>query len=76
MALSQTNRALGIVPNDSLMHEFRALCLFATHDYQQAAAAIHSVLASGPGWDMTTLAGLYANQAAYNDQLRVGELSH
>jgi tetratricopeptide (TPR) repeat protein len=73
MALSQTNRALGLTPNDSLMHEFRALCLFATQDYQQAAAAIHAVLASGPGWDMTTLVGLYPSQAIYNEQLRALE---
>jgi hypothetical protein len=69
MALAQTNRALALVPNDSLMHEFRALCLFAMKDYQQAAAAMHAVLSSGPGWDSATLAGLYASPDVYNQQL-------
>ncbi len=73
MALAQTNRALAIAPNDSLMHEFRALCLFATKDYQQATAAMHAVLSSGPGWDMATLVGLYSNQNVYVEQLRALE---
>jgi Tfp pilus assembly protein PilF len=69
MALAQTNRAIALVPNDSLMHEFRALCLFAMMDYQQAAAAMHAVLSSGPGWDKATLVGLYASPDVYNTQL-------
>lgn len=73
MALAQTNRALALVPNDSLMHEFRALCLFATNDYQQSAAAIHAVLTSGPGWDQATLVGLYASPDVYGTQLRALE---
>jgi Tfp pilus assembly protein PilF len=73
MALSQTNRALALAPNDSLMHEFRALCLFAMKDYQQSAAAVHSVLSSGPGWDVSTLVGLYPSQEVYNGQLRALE---
>lgn len=73
MALAQTNRALALVPNDSLMHEFRALCLFATNDYQQSAAAIHAVLTSGPGWDQATLVDLYASPDIYGTQLRALE---
>ncbi len=70
LALSQTNRAAAMLPNDSLIHEFRALCLFATQDYQQSAAALYAVLSSGPGWDMATLTGLYPNATAYEEQLR------
>jgi tetratricopeptide (TPR) repeat protein len=69
-ALSLANRALGSLPNDSTLHEFRALVLFATGEYRQAAAAINSVLASGPGWDWTTMSGLYASTDTYTDQLR------
>jgi hypothetical protein len=55
------------------MHEFRALVLFAMGDFAQAAATIHSVLAVGPGWDWTTLSGMYANPNAYTAQLRALE---
>ena len=72
-ALDITNKGLGQYPDDAVLHEFRALVLFATQDYQQAAATIHSVLAVGPGWDWTTLSGLYANVAIYTEQLRALE---
>jgi hypothetical protein len=73
LALAQTNRAVALLPNDSLMHEFRALCLFAMKDYQQAAAATYAVLSIGPGWDMATLTSLYPNPSVYNQQLRALE---
>ena len=38
-------------PNDTLMHEFRGLCLFAMNDYQQAAAATMPCCRSAPVWD-------------------------
>jgi tetratricopeptide (TPR) repeat protein len=72
-ALSQTNRAIAQLPNDSLLHEFRALCLFATKDYQQAAAALYAVLSAGPGWDWATLSGLYPSVDIYEQQLRALE---
>lgn len=74
-ALDIINKGIVQFPNDSVMHEFRALVLFAKGDYQQAAATIHSVLAIGPGWDWTTLASLYGNIAIYTDQLRALEAS-
>ena len=55
------------------MHEFRALCLFATKDYQQAAAAVYAVLSIGPGWDWNTVSGLYPDANAYTQQLRALE---
>ncbi|HEV3023054.1 MAG TPA: tetratricopeptide repeat protein, partial [Pirellulales bacterium] len=72
-ALDIINEGIAQYPNDSVMHEFRALVLFAKGDYQQAAATIHSVLAIGPGWDWTTLASMYTNVAIYSDQLRALE---
>ena len=73
-ALDIINKGIAQYPTDSVMHEFRALVLFAKGDYQQAAATIHSVLAIGPGWDWTTLASLYPNVLIYTDQLRALEI--
>jgi tetratricopeptide (TPR) repeat protein len=72
-ALDIINKGIAQYPTDSVMHEFRALVLFAKEDYQQATATIHSVLAIGPGWDWTTLASLYPNVLVYTDQLRALE---
>ena len=73
MALSQADRAIALLPNDPLMHEFRALCLFAMKDYTQAAAATYAVLSVGPGWDRSTVEGLYNNMAVYQVQLNALE---
>jgi uncharacterized protein (TIGR03066 family) len=72
-ALDIVNKAIAQYPSDSVLHEFRALVLFAKADYQQAAATLHSVLAVGPGWDWTTLSGLYVSIQTYTDQLRALE---
>ncbi len=69
-ALDITNQGITQHPDDAVLHEFRSLVLFAKRDYQQSAGTIHSVLAVGPGWDWTTLIGLYANASLYTDQLR------
>jgi len=69
-ALDLVNQAIQKTPTDAVCHEFRALVLFAKHDYQQAAATIHSVLAVGPGWDWTTLSSLYSDIRVYNDQFK------
>ncbi len=74
-ALDLTNRGIQQYPDDAVLHEFRALVLFAKGDYQQAASTIHSVLAVGPGWDWTTLSGLYADVGIYTVQLRALEAS-
>jgi len=68
-ALSNAEKAIQEFPKDAVMHEFRALCLFALKDYQQSSAAIHALLASGPGWDWTTLSSLYSNVDTYKAQL-------
>lgn len=67
--LDKTEQALKQFPDDPVMHEFRALCLFALGEYRQASAAIHAILASGPGWDWTTLAALYPDVATYSTHL-------
>ena len=72
-ALQQTDNALAQLPNDTTLHEFRALCLFALSRYDEAAATLYAVLAVGPGWDWTTLIGLYPNVDVYTTQLRALE---
>src|SRR5204863_8721905 len=63
-------------PYDPALHEFRGLVLFASKDYQQAAATIYAVLSVSPGWDWTTLSGLYADQDVFTRQLRNLETYH
>ena len=72
-ALDIIDKGITQYPSDAVLHEFRALVLFAKSDYQQAAATIHSVLAVGPGWDWTTLSRMYSNVALYTDHLRTLE---
>jgi len=73
-ALNDATAALKQMPGDPGLHEFRALALFALGQYQPAAAAIHSILAVGPGWNWTTMIGLYGDDdATYTKQLRALE---
>ena len=58
------------MPNDTTLHEFLALVLFAQGQYEQAAAPLYAVLSVGPGWDWTTLSGMYPDVATYTGQLR------
>lgn len=74
-ALRLVDQGITQTPSDAVLHEFRALILFAKGDYQPAAATIHSVLAVGPGWNWTTLSGLYADVSSYTTQLRALEAS-
>ena len=69
-ALASTDAAIKEMPNDAVIHEFRALTLFALGKYQDAAATLYAVLGVGPGWDWTTMSGLYPNVATYTTQLR------
>jgi uncharacterized protein (TIGR03066 family) len=72
-ALVSTNKALAALPGDPIIHEFRALVMFAQGKYKEAAAGLYSVLAVGPGWDWTTLSSLYPNVDVYTKQLRTLE---
>jgi tetratricopeptide (TPR) repeat protein len=68
-----TDLALKPHPNDPVLHEFRALCLFALGRYDEAAAALYVVLIAGPGWDWPTMVGLYPDVDTYSRQLRALE---
>jgi tetratricopeptide (TPR) repeat protein len=74
-ALALADQAMVQIPNDSALHQFRALCLFALRRYEEAAAVIYTVLSAGPGWDWTTLVSLYPSVDVYTDQLRALETS-
>ncbi len=72
-ALKLVDEAAVQLPNDAVLHEFRSLVLFALKRYSESAAAIHAVLAVGPGWDWKTLSSLYPNTEVYTSQLRALE---
>ena len=72
-ALKLTDAAVAQMPRDVVLHEFRALVLFALQRYPESAAAIHSVLDVGPGWDWKTLSSLYSKADDYTKQLRALE---
>jgi tetratricopeptide (TPR) repeat protein len=73
-ASQEIDLAIKSLPKDAALHEFRALIFFATKDYKQAAATLYAVLSAGPGWDWTTLSGMYADVATYSKQFRDIEL--
>ena len=72
-ALAKTDEALKSLPNDTSLHEFRGLCLFALGRYDEAAATLYAVLSVGPGWDWTTMISLYPSVDVYTAQLRAIE---
>lgn len=69
-ALAGFDKALKLTPNDSVIHEVRALALFALGRYPEAAATLNSVLAVAPGMDWTTLSNVYGSVDAYTQHLR------
>ena len=72
-ALESVDQAISLLPKDAALHEFRSLALFALGRYRESTAAIHAVLAVGPGWNWTTMSGLYENKDDYVKQLRALE---
>jgi len=72
-ALELVNSDIARLPTDAVLHEFRALVLFALKNYRDSAAALYAVLAAGPGWDWETMKSLYPDVKTYTDQLRVLE---
>ncbi len=72
-ALQLVDSALVTMPLDSVLHEFRALILFAQGKYREAASVMHPVLLAGPGWNWSTLLGLYPDVEVYTAQLRALE---
>jgi tetratricopeptide (TPR) repeat protein len=69
----KVDKAVGVLPQDRVLHEFRALVLFARRKYAEAAAALYAVLAAGPGWNWDTLKSFYPDVDTYTRQLRVLE---
>jgi len=69
-ARRQIDEVIKLMPHDAVVHEFRALTLFALKRYREAATVLHSVLAVGPGWDWTTMSQLYSSTQVYTQQLR------
>lgn len=69
-ASSAIDEAISHTPGDPVLHEFRALTLFALGRYDDAAGVLNSVLASGPGWNWDTMIGFYDNPDRYTDQFR------
>jgi hypothetical protein len=72
-ALDLTDYVIKATPNAPVVHEFRALCLFALKRYDEAASVSYAVLSAGPCWDWSTLVGLYPSADAYTAQLRALE---
>ena len=72
-AVQLDQQALGQMPNDPNLHEFLALGLFAQGQYDQAASPLYAVLSVGPGWNWTTLIGMYPDADTYTQQLRALE---
>ena len=75
MALKVVNQGIFEYPDEPVLHEFRALVLFAKGDYQPAAATMHSVLAVSRGWDWATMISIYSDVEVYTTQLRALEAS-
>jgi predicted Zn-dependent protease len=61
--------AIGLLPNDPTLHQFRALVVFSQKRYQEAAAVLYSVLAVSPGWDLATITSLYGSIDQYSMQV-------
>lgn len=72
-SLASINAAILEKPGDAVMHEFRALVLFALKQYEPAAEAIYAVLSANPPWSYETMVGLYPDEGTYATQLRMLE---
>jgi tetratricopeptide (TPR) repeat protein len=69
-ALASFDAALKLLPSDPVVHEIRALDLFALGNYSGAAASLNSLLTAAPGMDWTTMSSLYGDTDDYVAQLR------
>ncbi len=72
-AATEINKAARRMPDELEYKEFRALANFAQQRYKVAAASLHPVLSAGPGWDWTTMIGLYGKKSSYETHLRLLE---
>ena len=69
-ALNKFDTAMHRLSGDPVLHEMRALTLFALGKFQESAAVLNALLATSPGMDWTTLSGLYGDIDLYTQQLR------
>jgi len=69
-SLSSFDSSLKELPSDPVVHEVRALNLFALGQYPAAAASLNSLLSSAPGMDWTTMSSLYGDVDDYASQLK------
>jgi hypothetical protein len=72
-AQAKVDKAIGVLPQDRVLHEFRALTLFAQEKFAEAATTLYAVLAAGPGWNWETIKTLYPDKEVYTKQLRALE---
>lgn len=72
-ALRDIDKAIGVLPGDAVLHEFRGLVLFALKRYKEAAATVYAVMSAGPGWNWDTMKSLYPDEQTYTNQLRALE---
>jgi tetratricopeptide (TPR) repeat protein len=72
-AQANVEKAIKWVPSDPVLHEFRALALFAQGKYTEAAGTLYAVLARGPGWNWDSMRSLYPDADTYTKQLRALE---
>jgi Tetratricopeptide repeat len=72
-AIDLADQVIKDTPNAPVVHEFRALCLFALKRYDEAASVAYAVLSAGPCWDWSTLVGLYPDVETYTNHLRALE---
>jgi tetratricopeptide (TPR) repeat protein len=69
-ALVKYEAALRLMPSDPVLHEVRALTLFALGKYNEAAAGLNALLAAAPGMDWTSMSQLWGSTDEYTAQLR------
>lgn len=68
-ALERCDSALRVLPSDPVIHEVRALALFALGEYREAAAILNALLATSPGMDWTSMSQIYADSREYTRHL-------
>ncbi len=72
-ALQLDQQALRRRRMTGLCTSFSRLVYFAQGKYDQAAEPLYAVLSVAPGWDWTTLSGMYPDVETYTGQLRALE---
>ena len=72
-ALELSEQAIPLNPDDVILHEFYALCLFALAQYDDAAIVLNSLLAVSSGMDLETLKELYDSPDTYRFQRQMLE---